>query len=97
LRFYALDGSVDIGAFDIELGGMILIDIWRAFEQLRPIFIIHCFAEYILHMFSLRCQFADLHLDTRIPRTVFLTYIDGISRAMSEDLVDHLQFACVDD
>ena len=56
LRLCTLEGAIYIGASDVQLRGMVLIDIRSPFKQRLPVLLIHDPAKNILHMLSLGSQ-----------------------------------------
>ena len=58
LGFCTFDGSVDVCALDVKLGGMVLLDVGGVCEEILPVLVIHAFAEDVLHVLALECEFA---------------------------------------
>ncbi len=84
LGFYALNGTVEIGAFDINFFVINLKLSISALEEGLPVFFIKDFAKYIMHVFALSGEFSSILCDARLAGVIIGIEENGVASAMPE-------------
>ena len=84
---YALDGSVNIGAFDIKFGLVVSVGKGGIGEELVPILFVQVLAEDVVHALALLCQLAQRSDPIDELGPIERERIDGVPVTVPEDLL----------
>lgn len=90
LGLCAFDGAVEVGAFDVDEGGVVLVEVVGVCEEGFPVLLVHDFAEDVLHVFALTGEFSH---EGRVGRSgAVCCLVDGVACSVSEELLNEEQF-----
>jgi len=92
LGLNAFNGSVHIGAFNVEFWLIVSVFVSGATEEFWPVLFVKLLTKNIVHLLAVCCQLSKWVFGVGILcRSIFLSGINWIAGSMSKELVNHDQ------